>query len=61
MADSAAVEWTDAELIAAVLNGEKTAAHVTGAGIPKQIVTDGPVVTKDNAEGMLWMEHHFLI
>jgi len=47
--------------VAAVLNGEKTATHVTGTGIPKQIVTDGPVVTKDNAEGMLWMENHFLI
>jgi ribose transport system substrate-binding protein len=34
---------------------------VTGSGIPKQIVTDGPVVTKDNAAGMLWMQHHFLI
>jgi ribose transport system substrate-binding protein len=47
--------------VAAVLNGEKTVEHVTGSGIPKQIVTDGPVVTKDNAAGMLWMEHHFLI
>jgi len=25
------------------------------------VVTDGPVVTKNNAEGMLWMEKHFLI
>jgi ribose transport system substrate-binding protein len=32
-----------------------------GEGIPKNIVTDGPVVTKANAEGMLWMENHFLI
>src|SRR5579883_901328 len=47
--------------VAAVLNGEKTASHVTGSGIPKQIVTDGPVVTSANAEGMLWMENHFLI
>ncbi len=47
--------------VAAVLNGEKTVGHVTGSGIPKQIVTDGPVVTKANAEGMLWMENHFLI
>ena len=30
-------------------------------GIPKHIVTDGPVVTKANAPGMLWMETHFLI
>ena len=36
--------------------GEKT-----GAGIPKNIVTDGPVVTKANAAGMQWMEDHFLI
>jgi len=42
--------------VAAVLGGEKT-----GEGIPKSIVTDGPVVTKTNAEGMLWMEKHYLI
>ena len=42
-------------IVAAVLNGEKTTGHVTGSGIPKQIVTDGPVVTKDNAAGMLWI------
>ena len=41
----------------AVVNGEKTGA----GGIPKHVVTDGPVVTKNNAEGMLWMERHFLI
>ncbi len=40
----------------AAVAGEKS-----GAGIPKNIVTDGPVVTKANAEGMLWMENHFLI
>ena len=39
------------------LNGEKTGA----GGIPKNIVTDGPVVTKANADGMLWMEDQFLI
>ncbi len=38
------------------LRGEKT-----GDGIPKNIIADGPVVTKANAEGMLWMESHFLI
>ena len=32
-----------------------------GTGIPKSIVTDGPVVTKENAAGMQWMEDHFLI
>ncbi|HEX2529470.1 MAG TPA: sugar ABC transporter substrate-binding protein [Geminicoccus sp.] len=42
--------------VAAVVAGEKT-----GEGIPKHIITDGPVVTKNNAEGMLWMQNHFLI
>ncbi|MEZ5668539.1 MAG: sugar ABC transporter substrate-binding protein [Alphaproteobacteria bacterium] len=42
--------------VAAKLTGE-----ATGDGIPKNIVTDGPVVTKANAEGMLWMQKHFLI
>jgi ribose transport system substrate-binding protein len=42
--------------VAAVVGGEKT-----GEGIPKNIVTDGPVVTKANAAGMQWMEDHFLI
>ena len=42
--------------VAAVMNGEKT-----GDGIPKHIITDGPVVTKDNAPGLQWMESHFLI
>ena len=40
----------------AVVNGAKT-----GTDIPKNIVTDGPVVTKANADGMLWMEDQFLI
>ncbi|MEZ5865237.1 MAG: sugar ABC transporter substrate-binding protein [Geminicoccaceae bacterium] len=42
--------------VAAVLTGEKT-----GEGIPKHIITDGPVVTQANAPGMLWMQKHFLI
>ena len=42
--------------VAAVVGGEKT-----GEGIPKNIVTDGPVVTKANAPGMQWMQDHFLI
>lgn len=42
--------------VAAVVGGEKT-----GAGIPKHIITDGAVVTKANAPGMMWMESHFLI
>src|SRR5919198_313978 len=44
------------QIDAAVTAGEKA-----GSGIPKSIVTDGPVVTKENAAGMLWMEDHFLI
>jgi ribose transport system substrate-binding protein len=43
--------------VAAVTNGEKTGS----GGIPKSVVTDGPVVTKANAAGMQWMEDHFLI
>lgn len=43
--------------VAAVLTGEKTGE----GGIPKHVITDGPVVTKANAEGMLWMQKHFLI
>jgi ribose transport system substrate-binding protein len=42
--------------VAAVTAGEKS-----GQGIPKSVVTDGPVVTKANAAGMQWMENHFLI
>ncbi|MEA2780098.1 MAG: ribose transport system substrate-binding protein [Rhodospirillaceae bacterium] len=43
--------------VAAVVNGEKTGE----GGVPKHVVTDGPVVTKANAPGMSWMEGHFLI
>jgi ribose transport system substrate-binding protein len=43
--------------VAAVVGGEKTGQ----GGIPKSVVTDGPVVTKANAPGMQWMEDHFLI
>ncbi len=42
--------------VQAVVQGAKT-----GKDIPKNIVTDGPVVTKANADGMLWMEEQFLI
>ncbi len=42
--------------VAAKLTGE-----TTGEGIPKHIVTDGPVVTSANAPGMQWMQRHFLI
>jgi len=43
--------------VAAVVGGEKTGE----GGIPKNIIVDGPVVTKANASGMAWMEEHFLI
>jgi ribose transport system substrate-binding protein len=43
--------------VAAVTTGEKTGPN----GIPKNIVADGPVVTKENAPGMMWMESHYLI
>jgi ribose transport system substrate-binding protein len=45
--------------VAAVVAGEKTGSAMEG--IPKHIVTDGPVVTKANAPGMMWMERHYLI
>jgi ribose transport system substrate-binding protein len=48
--------------VAAVVGGEKTSTdNKIGVGIPKNIVADGPVVTKENAPGMQWMESHFLI
>jgi ribose transport system substrate-binding protein len=43
--------------VAAIVAGEKTGA----GGIPAHVITDGPVVTKPNAPGMLWMQKHFLI
>ncbi len=43
----------------AVINGAKTGVELPS--IPKNIVTDGPVVTKANAPGMAWMEEQFLI
>jgi ribose transport system substrate-binding protein len=48
--------WAVAAGVAAVISGEKT-----GKGIPKNIVTDGPVITKETAPGIAWMERHFLI
>jgi ribose transport system substrate-binding protein len=45
--------------VTAIVTGEKTGK---GPGmIPKHVVTDGPVVTKANAPGLVWMEEHFLI
>jgi ribose transport system substrate-binding protein len=46
--------------VAAVVSGENTGSGGPGT-IPKNIVADGPVVTKANAPGMMWMEEHFLI
>ena len=44
--------------VAAVM-GEKTG---DGPGeVPKSVIMDGPVVTKANAPGLLWMESHFLL
>jgi len=42
--------------VQAVVQGAKT-----GKDIPKNIVADGPVVTKKNADGILWMQEQFLI
>ena len=45
--------------VAAIVSGQKTG---TGPGmIPKHIVTDGPVVTKANAPGLIWLEERYLI
>jgi ribose transport system substrate-binding protein len=33
----------------------------TPAAPPKHIIVDGPIVTRANAPGLLWMEDHFLI
>jgi len=49
--------WSVAAGVAALVSGEKTGP----GGIPKNIVTDGPVITKETAPGIAWMEKHFLI
>src|SRR6201996_7128483 len=38
--------------VTAIVSGEKTGP----GGIPKNVIVDGPVVTKANAPGMMWME-----
>jgi ribose transport system substrate-binding protein len=43
--------------VAAVVAGEKTGP----GGIPLNVIVDGPVVTKANGPGMLWMQDHYLI
>src|ERR1700723_3929412 len=47
----------------AIVAGVQAGLHgaKTGTNIPKNIVPDGPGVTKNNADGMLWMEEQFLI
>jgi ribose transport system substrate-binding protein len=45
----------------AIVAGVQAVTQGAKAAIPKSIVTDGPVVTKANAEGMLWMQEQFLI
>ena len=56
-------EWVAAFFLSPAVTGVAAvvADEKSGEGIPKHVVTDGPVVTKDNAEGMLWMQRHFLI
>jgi len=48
--------WSIAAGVAAVVGGEKS-----GKDIPVSIWADGPVVTKDTAAGMLWLQKNFLI
>jgi ribose transport system substrate-binding protein len=43
--------------VAAVVGGQKTGE----GGIPKNIIMDGPVVTKANAPGLLWLEDNYLL
>jgi len=50
--------WAVAAGVAAVMSGEKSGA---AGGIPKSITTDGPVITKETAPGIAWMQRHFLI
>jgi len=45
----------------AIIAGVQAVLQGAKANIPKNIVTDGPVVTKANADGMLWMQEQFLI
>lgn len=38
-----------------------TAAGNGGTGVPRRVVTNGPVVTVQNADGVRWMENQFLM
>ena len=49
--------WAVAAGVAAVVGGEKTGQ----AASPSYIVADGPVITKETAPGIVWMEKNFLI
>jgi ribose transport system substrate-binding protein len=42
-------------------NGGVALSAKAGTDIPKNIATDGAVVTKANADGLLWMQEQFLI
>jgi ribose transport system substrate-binding protein len=48
--------WSVAAGVAAVMGGEKS-----GTDIPKYILADGPVITKETAPGHLWLQKNFLI
>ncbi len=52
--------WDDKQNTAPGITNQKKTGMGPGM-IPKQVVTDGPVVTKTNAPGPVWMEEHFLI
>ena len=42
--------------VTALQGGEKA-----GARVPRRVVVDGPVVTFENAAGMLWLQDQFLM
>ncbi len=48
--------WSVAAGVAAVAGGGKATA-----GIPENILADGPVVTADTAQGQLWLQKQFLM
>jgi ribose transport system substrate-binding protein len=48
--------WSVAAGVAAVAGGGKATA-----GIPENILADGPVVTPDTAAGQLWLQKNFLM
>ena len=44
-----------------LIHGGAIIAGVAATAFGENIVTEGPVVTKANAPGLVWMEEHFLI